>query len=165
MLTPARVGFGGYELFGLRVLATLAVATTSYRLIEMPVRRGAFRRWRASWTLAPSGAACLALAVVLVTRGAVSPAGAYSFEPMPQIDSSANPQPIRLMVVGDSVAQSMAPGLKLVGEEGERKLAVWDRSIPACGFLDLDKETDATTGRISKAQADKCRGLEPFFVP
>ena len=73
VLTPGRTGWDGYGLFAVRVLATLAIATLSYRLLEMPVRRGAFRGWKMSWGLAPAGAMALAVALVLVTRGAVFP--------------------------------------------------------------------------------------------
>ena len=134
---------------------TLAVATASYYLLEMPIRRGAFRRSKVSWTLAPSGAFGLAVAVVLVTRGAIPPIGAYSLEPVPVIDSTANPQPTRVMVVGDSVGESLGPGLKVIGEEGEGTIASWERSVPACGFLQVDKEID-NKGDMSKSQADRC---------
>ena len=155
MLTPGRIGFGGYELFGLRVLVTLAVATVSYHLLEMPVRRGAFRRSaRVSWTLAPSGAFGLALAVIVVTRGAIPPVGAYSLAPMPEIDPAANPQPTKVMVVGDSVGESLGPGLEVIGEE-RGGIASWERSVPACGFLQVDKEID-NKGDLSKSQADRC---------
>ena len=46
-LTPARTGYDGYHLFLLRVLATLAVATLSYLLVESPIRRGALNGLKA----------------------------------------------------------------------------------------------------------------------
>ena len=73
------------------LLATLAISTVSYFLIEMPIRRGAFRPWKLSWTLAPAGAVGLAVALVLVTRGAISPTAALSMNPMPQFDASGEP--------------------------------------------------------------------------
>jgi peptidoglycan/LPS O-acetylase OafA/YrhL len=158
MLTPARIGLGGYELFGLRVVVTLMVATASYHLVEMPVRRGAFRHWRASWTLAPAGALGVAAVAVVATIGAVAPAGTYSLDPMPEIDETANPPPTRILVVGDSVGQSLGPGLRIVGREEDWNLVVWDRAIPACGFLDVDEEVDVRGGKLTRKQAELCSG-------
>src|SRR5690606_28975977 len=39
-LTAERTGLSQWPLFGLRVLVTFAVATVSYHLLEMPIRRG-----------------------------------------------------------------------------------------------------------------------------
>lgn len=158
ILTPGRTGWEGYGLFAVRVLATLAIAAASYFLIEMPIRRGAFRRWRVSWTLAPAAAAGLAVALVLVTRGAISPTAALSPDPMPQIDKTANPAPIRVMVLGESVALSLEPGLKRVGREWN--LSVWDRSGLGCGFLPVDKAAAPwrpMDRNLSKKWGDRCK--------
>ena len=69
VLTSARTGLDGYALFLARAFLTLTIAIVSYNVVETPFRRGAFRRWRASWTLAPAGAMSLALVVFLMTRG------------------------------------------------------------------------------------------------
>ena len=153
VLTPGRTGWEGHGLFVVRVLATLAIATASYFLVEMPIRRGAFRRWKASWTLAPAGAISLAVVLVLVTRGTVSPAATILTDPMPQIDSAANPAPIRVIVIGDSVGLSMISGLKQVGPEWN--LAVWSRTMVGCGFLDVDMEYDSQY-KLSKKMAELC---------
>ncbi len=153
ILTPGRTGWEGYWLFAVRVLATLAIATASYFLIEMPIRRGAFRPWKLSWTLAPAGAVSLAVVLVLVTRGAISPTAFRSVSPMPQIDATANPQPIRVMVLGDSVALSLEPGLEQVGKDWN--LAVWDMSSLGCSFLHVDKATN-NEWKLSKKWADGC---------
>ncbi|MCH8850377.1 MAG: acyltransferase [Chloroflexi bacterium] len=68
VLTPERIGWDGHQLFAVRVLATLAIAIASYRIVEMPFRRGGLWRWRASWVLAPASAAVLVIGIVLVTR-------------------------------------------------------------------------------------------------
>jgi hypothetical protein len=158
MLTPARTGltsWDGYQLFVVRVLATLAIATASYHLLEMPIRRGAFRHRKVAWTFAPSGAMALAVIVVLVTRGAVSPSAALSAEPMPPINKTANPQPIRVMVYGDSVGLSLEPGLEKVGQK-DWNLSVWSRAGLGCGFLPVDKSLD-NQWNLTKEQADRCK--------
>ncbi len=158
MLTPGRVHLGLYELFALRVVVTLAVCTLSYHLLEMPIRRGAFRGKKITWSFAPAGAACLAVALVVVTRGAVSPAGAFDLgqpadAPMPTAASTGERPPIRVMVLGESVAMLLDPGLSDVGRQSN--VAVWNRAAVGCGFLDLEVWHDAQ-GNLSKAEAEKC---------
>ncbi|MCJ7492392.1 MAG: GDSL-type esterase/lipase family protein, partial [Dehalococcoidia bacterium] len=154
VLTPGRTDWDGYGLFAVRVLATLAIAVASYRLIEMPVRRGAFRQWKVSWTLAPAAATSLAVVLVLATRGAVSPMAASPAAAMPQIDNTAESGPIRAMLLGDSVALSIRPGLEQLGPEWN--LSVWNRANLGCGFLEVDKEFDYW-GNLTKETADRCR--------
>jgi peptidoglycan/LPS O-acetylase OafA/YrhL len=164
VLTPDRTGWDGYGLFAVRVLVTLVIAVASYRIIEMPVRRGALRQWRASWTLAPATAVGLAVALVLATRGG-APALSLSTSlssTMPTIDSISQPNgtegaasaPIRVTALGDSVALSMAWGLERVGP-------AWGLSISnvaglGCGFLPGDEELDGY-GKWSTEKADTCR--------
>jgi len=140
MLTADRTGYDSYALFGLRVLATLAVSTVSYHLVEMPVRRGIFRRWRVSWTFAPAGAACVAVVIFFATRGALIPVTAAPMVAMPQIEAASTSQISRVMVLGDSVALSLEPGLTDVGRD--RGLLVWNRSRFYCGFLPADVMVD-----------------------
>ena len=70
VLTGGRTGLDLYPLFAVRVCLTLALAILSYNLVETPFRRGVFRRWRASWTVAPAGAMAVA-ALVSLTTGAL----------------------------------------------------------------------------------------------
>jgi peptidoglycan/LPS O-acetylase OafA/YrhL len=164
VLTPDRTGWDGYGLFAVRVLATLAIAVASYRVIEMPIRRGTLRKWRASWTLAPATAAGLAVVLVLVTRGgapalslATSPAGA-----MPSTGSTSQPNgtggavsaPVSVMVLGDSVAVTMALGLKREGPG--LGLLVDNKGTLGCGFLPGDEELDVYS-KWSTVKADTCR--------
>jgi len=177
VLTPDRTGWDGYGLFAVRVLVTLAIAAASYRVIEMPIRRGAVRQWRASWMLAPASAAGLALALVLVTRGgapvlslATSPSGAPALslatspsDAMPPTDPICQPggaggvdsAPIRVTALGDSVAMSMAWGLEREGPA--LGLSISNVAGLGCGFLPGDEELDAY-GKWSTEKADACRG-------
>jgi len=164
VLTPDRTGWDGYGLFAARVLVTLAIAVASYRVIEMPVRRGALRQWRASWTLAPATAAGLAVALVLVTRGgapvfslstspsAAMPPGALISQP--DGTGAAVSAPIRVMALGDSVALSMAWGLEREGPA--LGLSISNVAGLGCGFLQGDEELDSY-GKWSTAKADTCR--------
>jgi peptidoglycan/LPS O-acetylase OafA/YrhL len=164
VLTPDRTGWDGYGLFAARVLVTLAIAAASYKVIEMPIRRGALRQWRASWALAPATAVGLAVALVLVTRGgapalflSASPSGAMplpSSISQPDGTGAAVSAPIRVMAVGDSVGLSMAWGLERVGPAWG--LSIWNKGGVGCGFLPGDEELDAY-GKWSTTKADTCR--------
>jgi len=169
MLTPGRTGltgWDGYELFIVRVLATLMIATVSYHVLEMPIRRGAFRRRKVAWAFAPSGAVALAAVFVLVTRGPTSPSVAgLAMErapPLPTATQGPPPTqgpPARVMMVADSEGRSMLPGLKLLADE--QNLTITDVVAIGCGFLDLDQAPDPSVPgpvvQLSKAQADHCR--------
>jgi peptidoglycan/LPS O-acetylase OafA/YrhL len=164
VLTPDRTGWDGYGLFAVRVLATLTIAVVSYHLVEMPIRRGAFRQWKVSWTLAPAGAACLAVGLVLVTRGgapalslATSPSSVMPVDGlMSQSDVAgvAVSRLLRVMLVGDSVALSMGWGLEREGPAAG--LSVWNKGGLGCGFLPGDEELDAH-GEWSAAKTEICR--------
>jgi peptidoglycan/LPS O-acetylase OafA/YrhL len=164
VLTPDRTGWDGYGLFATRVLVTLAIAVVSYRFIEMPIRRGALRQWRSSWTLAPATAAGLAVALVLVTRGG-APAFSLSASPssvMPSTGLIFQPEgmgeavsaPIRVTAMGDSVALSLAWGLEREGPG--LGLSVSNVAGLGCGFLPGDEELDGY-GKWSKEKADTCK--------
>ncbi len=152
VLTAERARCSGYELFGLRVLATLAIATASYHLIEKPLRKGAFRRWKVSWSFAPAAAAALIVALLFVTRGAVSPMAAYSVDDtMPEISRMASMIPTRVLLLGDSVALSMGPGLNDVSND--YNMVVWDHYHVGCGFLPVDAEYDFSGNLTPDAEA------------
>jgi peptidoglycan/LPS O-acetylase OafA/YrhL len=136
VLTPERTGWDGHALFALRFAVTLAIAIASYQLVEQPFRRGALRGWRISWSLAPAAAAALAVALVLVTRGGgTDVAVATSAPPVSDVAGAASP-PVRVLVVGDSVAFTMGQGLARV--EREWNLSVWNNSRLGCGVLRAD---------------------------
>jgi peptidoglycan/LPS O-acetylase OafA/YrhL len=157
MLTPDRTGLNGYPLFALRVATTLGVAIASYQFLEMPVRRGAFKHWKASWTLAPAAAGCVAVALVLVTRGgaptfSASTLASSDFPPTapasaaiasaptpaaPAPAATATPAgPVRVLIIGDSVAVTLSDGLERA--QAQWDLAVWNQSVLGCGLVGAD---------------------------
>ena len=71
VLIEARVGFGGTQLNVLRLVVTFGIATASYYLLEMPIRRGALRARPLRW-LAPAAIAFTGIAIVAATAGAES---------------------------------------------------------------------------------------------
>jgi hypothetical protein len=177
MLTPGRTGWDGYELFLLRVAVTLIVSIASYNLVEMPVRRGAFRGWRLSWTLAPSAAASVAVAIVVVTRGGV-PGVTLALSPtqdMPTPQSTAQPLatqqggevasaqtgPVRVLVKGDSISLSLGVGLENTGPSV--RLQAWNRGIIGCGFFPVDEDL-GDNGQWTLERAKLCKNWRALWA-
>jgi peptidoglycan/LPS O-acetylase OafA/YrhL/lysophospholipase L1-like esterase len=170
-LSPDRTGLAGTRLLGARLTVTFAVAAASFYLVERPVRFGDWRGWQVR-VATPAGAAALVVAVVLATGGNVPPA----FESMAVSDVQQPPPPVaaertygavdgdiaagdvkrdpmRVMLVGDSVAHSLAPGMYRVAEK--EGFLFWDVSVPGCSLA-----TD-----VGERWFDFWRGIEPACMP
>ncbi len=137
-LSPTRVPLDGYGLFAVRVAATFAIATLSYYAIEMPIRNGALRRLRLRPVLfTPVVVAVVLAAIVFTTAGApaapVEVSAAEIKAPTVSTPSVTEPiQPTRVLLVGDSVANSLAPGLQHMA--GPDNFQLWNASVPGCGL-------------------------------
>ena len=68
----ARSGLSGFDLLAVRVSLSFAAAILSSHFVEIPIRQGAFKSWRA-WLSAPVAAVACAIGLVFAT---VTPAGA-----------------------------------------------------------------------------------------
>jgi peptidoglycan/LPS O-acetylase OafA/YrhL len=154
--SPARTGLDGPSLTLVRVGLTFALATASFYLVEQPIRRGALR---GRWALAVSPSAFVATGVVVVaaTAGAVPPPAylqsapdaltsraeqlpAPQAQPAPPPDAfaaaagaPATPPPRRIMLVGDSLAESLLDGLQDAAAEQGAQL--YPAAVPGCGAL------------------------------
>jgi peptidoglycan/LPS O-acetylase OafA/YrhL len=113
-------------LFAARVGATVALAAASYRLIEAPVR---FRLplSRPRLAAASAGAVALVAVVVLVLPvGGGAPTGVGldpDAEEMGWTVPAGAPDPVRVLLVGDSVAWSLGPSFR-----------AWNDSDPPVGL-------------------------------
>lgn len=162
LLDEARTGRTGGALVALRLTVTLAVSVASYTLVERPIRHGAWRGWTVRLAT-PAAAVALVVAVVVATAGAVPPAlrevQASELEPPEpraarQVDSATiAEEPLRVMLVGDSVADSLSPGLERVARE--HGFLLWNASVPGCGIA-----TD-----IGDRWFAEWRGVEPRCLP
>jgi peptidoglycan/LPS O-acetylase OafA/YrhL len=138
-LSPARFDLPDPVLFAARVALTLAAAIASYRWLEQPIRHGRRLRGFLPNVVAPAGATLVAVAVLAVT--ASPPPPAFHLEPVsadraplsgPRTTVTAPPQagtlaaagtpghralptdrPLRVLVVGDSVAVTLGRGFEL----------------------------------------------------
>lgn len=156
--SPARTGLDGPTLATLRVALTFALATVSFYLVEQPIRRGALRR-RWAFALSPSAFVATGAVVVFATAGATPPP-AYlqggpnnllTSAPTEQIPAPPGPAPApeaaavapagaavpapprRIMLVGDSLAVSLLPGLKQASVENGVDLV--PASVAGCGVI------------------------------
>jgi peptidoglycan/LPS O-acetylase OafA/YrhL len=66
VMSGSRLHWGVYPLFLARVGVTVTIAALSYDFVEMPIRRGVLKNWRA-WVAAPLGAAVAISAVFIST--------------------------------------------------------------------------------------------------
>ncbi|MFL6242174.1 MAG: SGNH hydrolase domain-containing protein, partial [Acidimicrobiia bacterium] len=136
LISEQRTGLDGAPLLTARLGATFAVATASFYLVERPIRRGALRRWSAR-VIAPATAGLLAMALVFTTGSAVAPLSEFAaadLGPPPTAPAAPPGQagPVRVMVVGDSVANSLGPGFERAA--AANGLSVWNASVDGCGI-------------------------------
>ena len=161
-LDEARTGRTGGALVALRLAVTFAVSTVSYALVERPVRHGVWRGWTVRFAT-PAAPTALAVAVVVATSGAAAPAfrdvQASDLEPPQPVaarraDAATTAEkPLRVMLVGDSVADSLGPGLERVAREHD--FVLWNASVPGCGIA-----TD-----VGDRWFGEWRGVEPRCLP
>jgi peptidoglycan/LPS O-acetylase OafA/YrhL len=154
-------GITGWPLFFVQFACTLVIATASYLLLEMPIRRGAgnARQWAVA---IPATAAVLVVLVVVVTGGATQPpsASAASRRLAAGVRSAriAGPATPRVLVVGDSVAWHFGTAL-------ERRLVpptavVANISKIGCIFPDGVKGIDYQDGvHFAAPERPSCNGV------
>jgi peptidoglycan/LPS O-acetylase OafA/YrhL len=75
VLSPDRTRLDGPALLALRLAATFALAGLSYRLVELPVRRGALGRLRVARPVTVGAATALIAVLLLGTAGAPAAGG------------------------------------------------------------------------------------------
>ena len=95
MLSPNRVGFDGWSLTGLRLLATFLVAEISFRAIEQPARRAQISN---RTTFGIAGASALAVFLTLLPWSDFADKATVAQH---QLD----PSPKKVLLVGDSLAK------------------------------------------------------------
>src|SRR5580698_6906915 len=155
-LDHARTGLYGYELFGLRVLVTFAVSVVSFHLVERPIRMGTFvSQWRA-WLVVPAGVGAVLVAVIAATPGTTAlastslpgtggtgttgtggAAGTATTTTAPSAPTvTTNGPPVRVLLVGDSVAETLGEGLGEVSVQDKYDYILYDHAILGCGVAD-----------------------------
>lgn len=160
------------EISLLRLATTFLVAIASYHLVELPIRRGALgRRTRFAPVLAPlTGAALIGVLLVTTSRPpgpsiAVAEAAAQGghiptadelrdgLHPDSRPPSTSSSSTSKVMLVGDSVAYSMAGGFTPEVQR-EENLLVWNQTVLFC---ELVKGPRRENGEVVPA-SDTCEG-------
>ena len=148
VMSPQRMQANGWLLFGERVAVTVAIAAVSYRLVEMPIRRGRFPGWRAL-VAAPVAAGLALTAVVVATLVPLSQA-----TPVPVVTprGPASAHPIKVLLVGDSVAGTLGVGL---GQEAPGYgIQLVDEGTPGCS-VSMDQQFRVLGYTVSPGQPCK----------
>jgi peptidoglycan/LPS O-acetylase OafA/YrhL len=158
VLTAGRTSLSGLGLLAVRLAVTLVLAAASLRLVENPLRHGDWHLPRAVGV--PAGAAAVACGLLLVVPGglpatlatlpgaAPAPGGNPTssrrapgdlepdavLPPRPAVTAPAvveGPQPLRVTVLGDSTARTLAEGLRDI--PGESGVSFHDAAVLGCG--------------------------------
>jgi len=117
-LTATRTGVRGVPLFLLRTGITVAVSTLSYYALERPIRTRVVLGGVGARIATPAAVLGTAMIVVLSTLSpAAASAGAVTGSTLPSaslpnIPAALAKAPVRVMVVGDSVALTLSDGLQ-----------------------------------------------------
>jgi hypothetical protein len=155
-LTPARVRWAPWPLFGLRMAVTLAAAAVMFRLVEMPVRRGVRLRGRIAPRVALPAAMVLLVSTFVVTSDLPAPSTleVAAATTLP----TAPPAPVRVLVIGDELAASW----ELVRGTEEVPLEVTVASAPNCGIA-LGGWVRMSDGKVER-DTDRCGSVKDTWV-
>jgi peptidoglycan/LPS O-acetylase OafA/YrhL len=166
-LTEDRTGLDGFPLFAVRVMVTAIATAISYRLIEKPFRGGAAVRTRrpimSGRQFAVAGAAMASVAVLCVslTIPETEP-GSVPVAAPPPVETRLG-APVRVYLVGDSVAWTLAGGrfafpqpTSTVSSLDPEEVTLWNRSRFGLSLLRWPKRTDTT-------ESNDCPSCEPVI--
>ncbi|MEP6623247.1 MAG: acyltransferase family protein [Acidimicrobiia bacterium] len=176
-LVPSRVHVGPDVLNLIRLALTFSAAILSYYFIERPIRAGWARHPRPIAVVAPLGV-MVALVAVLASAAGASPPPSYVLnigdpvrcgQPQPAERRAAHREnkrrgrlalphaarDVRVLLVGDSTACSLWPGLREVGRSAH--VAVAQASVFGCGVA--SGEVTTTRGEQVAQHSERCPQL------
>jgi peptidoglycan/LPS O-acetylase OafA/YrhL len=173
-----RLGFGGSAQNAVRLAVTFAFATASYYLVERPIRQGRFfgkARITLRW-VAPAGVLLVILTLMVSTVGATKTPTYFGTGPNPlacptprsdelkaaqkalrsgpAVESDPRRPPLKVVVVGDSIACSLWPGMKVVAKAADIK--VDQGAVIACGIASGEVESGSV---LVPPNSDQCPAL------
>ena len=126
--TDHHLGLGIWPLAALKTAAAVGVGTASFYLVERPIRQGTFFTSLRAWIVGPPA---LAGATALIVLGTVAPAAAIVPPVAPAKVVPATGPPVKVLLVGDSVAVTIGFGL----DEAQKpyNLTITDDGTIGCG--------------------------------
>lgn len=133
-LDHERTGLFGVRLLALRLGATLLVATTSFYLVERPIRHGLVLRGIAA-SFASAAAIATTIAVIFATSlaSAIPPAGAAPPQP-------AFHDPVRALLIGDSTMLTL--GIAIAPFQHLYDVDELDAATLGCGVTFSDAQIE-----------------------
>jgi len=159
LMDAERMHLYGLPLLAARFAATLVVATASFYLVEQPIRQGrmsTFAEWR-GW-LATSAAF---LGVVAVTVAATLPSAAEAAGPAAAIGTTSVGPPVRVTVLGDSVAWRLGFALLAGTPQQSYGVDIDNGAIVACGVM---RSTRYLAHGVASGMATPCDPTAPAAV-
>jgi peptidoglycan/LPS O-acetylase OafA/YrhL/lysophospholipase L1-like esterase len=165
VVSRGNTGLTGSALLAARVATTFAIAIVSYRLVEQPVRRGRVRPI-ALRLVTPVVVGGVALALIVATVTPPTPVTTrellrLAFAEGPVARAHADPQRVRILVLGDSVAWTLVFGL--TAREQEHHVYVANNVAMNCGVTRLEYGTRVAF-RGHNGHPSACTDLLPGWV-
>jgi peptidoglycan/LPS O-acetylase OafA/YrhL len=162
----SRTGLAGVALLTVRAAVTFALAISSYRLLELPIRQGGFaaltRRAQtgARRAVVPALAACLAAAIAASTLGAVSvPSVAQLADSQAVARVAPDPARTRVLMLGDSqMLTLMFYGRTAFMESGPQYQSA---AIVGCGVFDPGMQAAGSCGDRARTWRQAVRVFDP----
>jgi peptidoglycan/LPS O-acetylase OafA/YrhL len=153
-LTGSRTGLNGTLLFLVRTAVTVAISTLSFYALERPIRTGTFLTAARARIATPAAFIGIAAAVVVTTlpaaaaSGAVSTTPATSGGPVATVPASLTSAPVRVMLLGDSVALSL--GIDLSDSLSRWHIDLENLAMLGCGVAQGGSVWDNKQGQLQK---------------
>ncbi len=138
VVTADRTHLTGLSLLVCQMVIVVAIASASFHLIETPIRRGGLARWR-SWVGVSFAAALIfVLPLVVPTLATQGPtaqaAGSRQFVQARLPYSAPSANPVRILLVGDSMAGSLGVGLSSLAPQYGAE--VINKGSPGCSLAE-----------------------------
>ncbi len=161
VLTGQRTGLAGPGLFAVRLAVSILVAAASFHVLEMPIRRGTLLTGWRGWLGLPVTIGLVVVGLVVVTSTPPVALAAGSRHGLSATDQERltragafSGRPIRFMLLGDSVAETIGFGLGFQpGSWGVT--AQFTLPTPGC---DLDPEDQVRYLGAQIPAGDACSG-------
>ena len=139
VMNSDRTHLFGLSLLVARMVVIVAISAASFHLVETPVRRGVLAGWR-SWVAVPAAVATIAALPFLmpaldaqVPTAQTTTARAFpGLAPLPPVVATTNP--IRILLVGDSMIGSLGVGLSTLASR--YGAVVVNRGSPGCSLAE-----------------------------
>lgn len=159
-LTPARVGWGPWGTFALQMVVTVGGAAAMYRLVEEPIRHGRVLRPPLAQLVGPVAYGVVLVGAIAVSSGLPVPVNDLD-APVAQGAGAARTAPVRVLVIGDQIAESLGSALIDFGRGG----AVVDVRVSAAPWCGLAvggyvRNGDGTVER----DTDRCDGVREGWI-